>query len=473
MNFRFLLPVIFLYAGLFSFAQQGERPNILVFVADDAGMHYSAYGDEAAQTPHIDALAAGGLRCEQAFLTTPQCSPSRTSILSGKFAHTIGTEDLHTGLDEHTQLLPAYLRTAGYYTGFMLKGHLGENGHRQFDWHEAPYREGNSLAAWNERHTEFMNIFLDSAGTRPFFLWVGFIDPHRPYRDSSIGASPRVDPDEVSVPPYLSDDTATRRDLAAYYNEISRMDEQIGRLLEILEERGKRDNTLIIFLSDNGFPFPGGKGTLYDAGIQTPLIFNWTDRIRPGSKYAGLLSVIDLAPTILEVTGVPIPDGWYGRSFRGIFNDTALPGRTHVFAERNWHNCDEHMRSVRTPRYKLIRNAYTELPLGNPADVSMSPAWYALKEKQREDLLTPAQARLFRAPRPAVELYDLENDPHELVNLAGHPEYQELVRELSQELDRWRTTTGDHPWWQRRRPDNTDRVTGVKYLYRNPGFWKE
>jgi arylsulfatase A-like enzyme len=184
-------------------------PNIVVFIADDAGMEYGCYGDTAAHTPNIDALASQGVRFTKAFLTSPQCSPSRTSMLSGQFAHTIGTEDLHTGIDSTTVLVPDYLKEAGYFSGLMLKGHIGKYGMAQFDWYdEGFWPDWVRDNTWHDKALGNFNTFLDQAGDRPFFLWVGFVDPHRPYRieDGQGGRAPAVnEPGQVSVPPYLVD----------------------------------------------------------------------------------------------------------------------------------------------------------------------------------------------------------------------------------------------------------------------------
>ncbi len=431
-----------------------ESPNIVVFVADDAGWSdFGAYGNRVVRTPNLDALAASGVLFENAFLTTASCSPSRISILSGRYPHATGAEDLHTPLPAGVDLLPAHLAREGYFTGHMRKTHYGPEGERQFDW-------------FSEQTWEGLPGFLDEAGERPFFLWVGFRDPHRPYSTDAV--DPPHDPGEVSVPPFLVDDEETRADLALYYEEISRMDGEIGRMLAELDRRELREDTLVVFLSDNGMPFPRAKATAYDAGIRTPLIVCWPGVTRRGIRYGGLASVIDLAPTLLEAAGAEVPASFQGESFAAALTDQAAPGREYVFAERNWHNCDEHIRAVRGPRYKLIRNAYTELPLCTPADASRSPSWYSLTAAREAGELTPGQARLFEAPRPVIEVYDLEADPHELVNLAGRPEVEQIARRLSRVLDEWIERTGDFPPSRRRRADNTDRVTGVKFSQKVP-----
>ena len=451
-------------------AQKNEgrqaRPNIVVFLADDAGMDFGCYGNTAISTPNIDKLAAKGLRFERAFLTSPQSSPSRTSMMTGMFPHTIGTEDLHDGLAPGQRTIPGYLGEVGYETAVMLKTHWGPVGDKQFSRIlKAGYEPGQgplTKTTWDS-----YDEFLDDNKDNPFFLWVGFIDPHRPYnRDKCARIN---DPGEIDVPPFLVDDPATARDMADYYDEISRMDGDVGRMVAGLEKRGLSDNTIIVFLSDNGRPFPRCKGTLYDTGIQTPLIVVWNGVTRAGSVHSnGLVSTIDLAPTILDMAGVEKPADMYGESFVPLIRKPSGRGREFVFAERNWHDTDEYIRCVRTEKLKLVYNAYYDLPHGTPMDVSTSDSWYSLKAAQREGGLTPEQSLLFECPRAMVEIYDLEKDPMELNNVADCPEYRERGKHLSKLLTDWQKQTGDHASWQRRRPDQNDRVTGFPFSQVRP-----
>jgi arylsulfatase A-like enzyme len=433
------------------------RPNIVVLVADDLGWRdIGVYGNAVVRTPHIDRLAHSGLRVEHAFGTTPQCSPSRISTLTGKYAHATGTEDLHTPLPNGERILPSYLQAKGYFTGLMAKTHIGPNGDRQFQW-------------YSPKLSAELPAFLDSAGTRPFLLWVGFHDPHRPYEPGAIPAA--HSPARIVVPPHLADMPETRADLALYYDEIARMDQEIGRMVAELERRKLRDNTLIVFLSDNGAPFPREKGTLYDSGTRTPLIFSWPGTIRAGSVYRrGLVTTVDLAPTIIELAGGAIAETVQGRSFRAMLVDPdSYSGRTHVFSERNWHDCDEHQRAVRTARFKLIRtDAYTELPLCTAADIGASPSFLALRARAKKGRLTRAQQRLFEAPRARLELYDLARDPWELRNVADDPVYAREVRDLAAVLQQWMEQSQDFPAAYRIRDDNTDRITGVPFSWKIP-----
>lgn len=451
-----LIAIVFLcnLSALAPAVAQEPLPNILVFIADDANWSdFGAYGNDVIRTPNIDRLAASGLRVEQAFVTTSQCSPSRISMLTGRYPHATGAEDLHMPVPQGTVILPGLLQKAGYFTGSMQKQHYGgEVAERQFQWYQ-------------QETAQAFPAFLDAAGERPFFLWVGFTEPHRPFPED---VRPPHDPATVKVPPYLADTPQTREDLARYYDAIARMDGKIGRFMAELDRRGLQENTLVVFLSDNGMPFPSAKATAYDEGIRSPLIFVWPEEVEAGGTYPGLVSLIDLAPTLLDVAGLTVPEFMQGQSIRPMLSDPSVPGRTYVFAERNWHDTDEHIRSIRTERYKLIRNAYVELPHGTPADLGGSPSFRSLIELKNDGALSPIQARLFEVPRPRIELYDLERDPWEADNLAADDQHWELARALAAELDDWMDATGDFPPHRRVRDDHTDRMTGVWFSEKIP-----
>jgi N-sulfoglucosamine sulfohydrolase len=441
------------------FSQSARRsearrpPNVLVFIADDAGWRdFGCYGNASVRTPHIDALARGGLKMERAFLTTPQCSPSRTSLLTGEFAHTLRTEDLHTPLQEGKATVAAHLKQAGYFSGLIRKAHIGPHALKQFDYfHDSS----------DETQLPQLQEFLNQSGGKPFFLWYAFIDPHRGYQKGAL--QPPHDPQKVVVPPYLSDDPETRQDLALYYDEIGRMDRNIGQAVAELKRRKLLDNTLIIFLSDNGMPFTRAKGTLYDEGIRTPLIFNWPQVIKPGRVSNEMVSVINLAPTLLDLAGIAQPAAMYGRSMKSLLEGGAFTGDKYVFSERNWHDCDEHIRGIRSDTFKLIKNAYIEWPHGTAADLAGSPSHQQLLRLKKENKLTEAQALVFQVPRPVIELYNVVEDPYELNNLAYDARYRPVIRDLYQHLHRWMEATDDFPPEKRRRYDNTDRVTGTHF----------
>lgn len=447
-----LIGVAFSSISRLAVAEESARPNILVLLADDVSWKdFGCYGNKAVRTPNINHMACG-LRFTNAFLTTSSCSPTRISVLTGKYPHATGAEDLHMPLPAGQRLVSSYLQSAGYFTGHMLKTHYGPNGMKQFQW-------------YSKNVAEFPK-FLDEAGERPFFMWVGFRDAHRPYKPGAV--DPPHDPAKVQVPPYLADTPETRADLALYYDEIARMDGHIGQMTAELKRRKMSDNTLVVFFSDNGMPFPRAKGTLYDSGIGTPLLMTWPRVIPHCSVHKGLESVIDLAPTFLEVAGIEKPADMQGSSLFDVIKGPSQPGVEYVFSERNWHNCDHHMRSVRSQRFKLIWNPYTEVPFGHPSDCSRCPSWNALQSLKKSGGLAPQQALIFKSPRPKFELYDLEADPWEFHNLAADAKYSGQLAELKIALEDWRKRTGDVSPERRRRADNSNRVTGIKFTQKIP-----
>jgi N-sulfoglucosamine sulfohydrolase len=465
--FLILSGILFIECSLIA-SVPPERPNILIFIADDAGMDFGCYGNELIKTPNIDQLAAEGLLFENAFLTTAQCSPSRTSILSGQFAHTIGTEDLHYPLNKDTKLVPYYLKQEGYHTGLLMKRHLGPNGVKQFDF----VKEGHDSKA-----PDLFREFLDEGNGQPFFAWVAFHDPHRPYGGPK-GAEKVHQPENVIVPPYFVDTEETREEIAQYYDEVHRMDNNIGAILKELQERGLRDNTVVVLLSDNGMPFPRAKATVYDFGIKTPFIIQGNG-ISKGARYDGMMSVIDLAPSILELAGIDKPGEMYGESITKIFNDQSVEGREYIFTERNWHDTDAHIRAIRSENYKLVVNGYPELLFPLTGDYFKSATWYDLLEGHKNNSLNEFQNTIFQFPRYQVELYDLKNDPHEINNLIDNREYMEIAVDLNNRLKEWGKETKDHPAFRKRRSDMIDRKSAFFFNlgnhadFKNYGYWDE
>jgi len=445
-----------------TFAQSTtDKPNIIVFIADDAGWRdFGCYGNSSIQTPNIDQLAAEGIRFTNVFLPTPQCSPTRTSLLTGQFAHTLRTEDLHTPLDSDEKTVAHYLNAAGYYTALLGKSHIGKEATNQFDY----FNPGKG----NPRGQDLATA-LDNAGDQPLFTWFAFFDPHRSYQPKSI-ANPH-DPNEVVIPPYLADTPETRKDLAMYYDEISRMDSVMGASLALLEEKGRRENTVVIFMTDNGKPFTRAKGTLYDEGIKTPFIVNGPTRITKARTNDNLLTTLRLAPTILDLAGVEKPEVMFAESMASLFSENGSVADEYVFSERNWHDCDEHMRSVRSDSFKLIVNSYIELPHGTAADLAGSLSHQSLLRLKEKGELNEAQSLNFQVPRPAIELYNVINDPYELNNLAFRAEHRPTIRRHYDAIQQWMTETNDFPPHFRRRYDNTDRVTGAMFMGAPPEMY--
>jgi arylsulfatase A-like enzyme len=431
-----------------------SNPNILVFIADDmAAEDCGAYGHPKIRTPNIDRLAREGMRFTRAFLTCSSCSPSRSSILTSRYPHNTGAEQLHWPLPADRIMVSAILHEAGYWTAAVGKWHLGEAVRRQFE--KTVPRFDDTLATLRNRPRD-----------RPFFVWAASTDPHRPYQPGAIPTAHVVG--DAVVPPYLPDVAEVREDLALYYDEIARLDGAVGDVRDELERQGVLDDTCIVFISDNGRPFPRCKTTIYDSGIRTPLIVRYPRLVKAGTVCNSLVSSIDLSPTFVEIAKSKSPEPFQGRSFLPLLKDPEAPAvRMFAFAEHNWHDFDDHSRAVRSQRFKYIRNWYTDVAGTPPADAVRSPSFQAMRRLRDANKLNEAQLNPFRKPRPGEELYDVEADPHELVNLVDDGRYADELKQLRQALDEWMRETGDGVPAERT-PDEFDRETGERLTERAP-----
>lgn len=426
-----------------------QPPNFIVIIADDAAWDdFGAYGNKSIRTPNIDRLAERGLVFTNAFLTTSSCSPSRASILTGRYPHSTGAGELHMPLPLDQVLFPGELQKAGYYTALAGKYHLGEI-RSDFD----------TLYGGSPSGSEYwMEALQNRPGNKPFFFWFAALDPHRDYFDNTI-PNPHASSD-VIVPPYLPDNEFTRRDLALYYDEISRLDSYVGLIVDELDRQGISENTILIFMTDNGRPFPRDKTRLYDSGIKTPFIVRWPAGIKPGVTNA-LISAIDIAPTILTLAGVELLPVFQGNSFERIFQNPEEPFREQIFAQHNWHDYQAHERAVRNNNFLYIRNAFPELSASPPADAVRSPTFQQMIKLHEEGTLPIHQQDCFVIPRPAEELYDVIADPYQMNNLLYDKNYDAVLKEMRSKLDLWireyNDAVPDHPT-----PDKFDRITGQR-----------
>ena len=419
-------------SGTFASSAPGQTnspPNILWLIADDVGpWEFGCYGHPTIRTPNVDRLAREGLVFTHAYVTTSSCSPSRASLFTGKFPHATGAENLHEPLPADQVILPEILAQHGYYTGNAGKLHLGAAARKKIG------RVFNKLDDWR--------TFLDERPKdKPFFLSVGFFDAHRTFDRGCV--DPPYEHSEIVVPPYLPDTPEVREDLAGFYDEITRMDGVIGAILQRLEEEGILDNTLVMFLGDNGIPFPRAKTTMYESGIQTPLVFRWPGKFQAGREYSGLTSVVDITPAMLDAVNLPIPEEMQGVSLLKQIADPGHSGNEYIFAEKNWHDLDDHTRAVRDRRYKYIRNAYPEKPLETAADCANSLTFQAMRRMRDAGTLHDGAMLLFRSRRAPEELYDIECDPNEFHNLVMDPAYQTVLVRMRERLDRWIRETQD------------------------------
>jgi N-sulfoglucosamine sulfohydrolase len=444
-------------------ARKSKRPNVVLIVSDDHGLEtLGCYGNPVIKTPNLDGLAAEGVRFTNAFCTTASCSASRSVILSGIYNHANGQYGHQHSYNhfisfDNIKTLPVRLTEAGYRTGRIGKYHVAPENVYKFD--EALPGNSRSPVQMAENCRDFIR-----GNNQPFFLYFCMSDPHRGggvaeelpgkpdrFGNRAKGNYPGVkevtyDPNKVIVPPFLPDIPECRAELAQYYQSVSRVDQGVGRLLNVLKKAGQYDNTLIIYISDNGVAFPGAKTTLYEPGMNLPCIVR-----RPGQKNKGitcdaLINFADLAPTICDFAGALSDDNAFqGRSFRSALEQEHPKGWDVTYASHTFHEITMYypMRVVRQRKYKLIWNIAHGLDYPFASDLWAASTWQAtLRDKRRYYGKRTVKAYLHR---PEFELYDLESDPHEVKNLAGNPKYAKVLAELKSKLKAFQKRTKD-PW---------------------------
>jgi len=426
----------------------GRPPNILVIIADDWGYpHAGAYGDPVVKTPTFDRIAREGVMFRQAYAAAPSCTASRASLLTGLAPHELAEGgNLWSTLPARFAAYPDLLETAGYTVGHTRKG-----------WGPGNFETGGRPRnPAGPQFASFDAFYAQAPKDKPFAFWFGSTDPHRPY-DKDAGAAAGLKPEQVRVPAYLPDTPQVRNDLLDYYFEIERLDREAGAILHTLEQAGQLDNTLVVFTSDNGLPFPRAKANLYDGGTHVPLAIRLPGRVKAGQHRDDFVVLTDLAPTILEAARLT-PPLMTGRSLMPLLAGERQPNRDRVFVERERHaqvrrgDLSYPARAVRTERFLYIRNFRPDRwPAGDPemyfavgpfGDIDGGPSKDLLLERRND----PATTRFFElatAKRPAEELYDLKKDPDQLRNVAGQREYESDQKQLKSTLEKWMRDTHD------------------------------
>ncbi len=430
-----LLPLVVLSCHL---GHCQNPPNIVLFIADDVSWDdLGAYGNQQVQTPNIDRLASAGVRFDNFYLTASSCSPSRNSILTGRYPHNTGAAELHTRPPETMQSFPELLRANGYYTAHSGKFHSGPYARRGFDRMINDRKEvgDGGEEAW-------VQIVQERPQDQPFFFWFAAFDAHRRWGPNTFAGKHKAT--EITPPSYLANGDSTKLDLARYYDEIFRFDHYIGQVVTELQKQRALDNTLILVMADNGRPFPHSKTRVNDRGMKTPFIAFWPRRIGEPRVCESLVSVIDIAPTILGLATEEMPRQFQGRSFESLLSNPDKPFRNYVFAEHNWHDYEAYERMVRSESLMYILNARPQFPQMGPADAVGSPSHADLLLLKEAGTITQEQTDIFTAPRPAEELYDLQSDVEQWNNVASDERYKEDLQDLKSILNQWMTVTGDN-----------------------------
>ena len=423
-----------------------KQPNILFCLADDWGWpHAGVYGDQVVKTPAFDRLAKEGVLFTHTYVSAPSCTPSRNAIITGQQFYRLGEgASLYGPLDVQFPNFMSLLEQAGYKIGHWRKA-----------WGPGKWTIGGY-----DRHpcgpASTFDAFLKKVPEgEPFCFWFGTTDPHRPYEKDS-GRESGMDIDRVHVPGFMPDEETVRSDIADYYWEVQRWNRDVARAMELLEQRGELDNTIIIMSGDHGMPFPRCKANLYDWGVRVPLAIRWGAKISGGRTVNDFVSFTDFAPTILEAAGVDVPNSMTGRSLVGLMQsgkegrvdkerDFVVFGRErHVPAQEKPSMVGYPARAIRTDRWLYVMNLELDRwpagvpdnathPITNFADCDDGPSKQFIM-KHRDD---PQIHRFYQscfAKRPAEELYDCQADPDQVKNLAADESYGEIKQQLRDKL---------------------------------------
>lgn len=402
----------------------GQKPNILWIMIEDWSVDLSCYGAPVVQTPNIDKLAAEGIRFTRAYSTAPVCSASRSAMMTGFHQNYIGANQHRTAdkkpLPYGIKPIPHLLEEAGYFTALMVSNKTDCN--------------------FTTPRDLFMGKnWADRAPGQPFFVQATFAGTHRAFvRDPQRP----IDADQVKLPPYYSDVPLARRDWANGLETVQVVDRQVGEFLKKLEDDGLADNTIVFFIGDHGRCHIRGKQFLYDPGVHIPLIVRWPNHIKPGTVSTDLVSTLDICQTIVSLAGVTPTQKLHGEYLFG----NHLASRKYVHFNRDkMDDTHDAMRAVRGDRFKLIHNlmperAYCQL---NEYKEQQYPMLSLMNVLNMQGKLNPVQARFMAATKPEFELYDLQNDPDEIHNLADDPQHADVKAELLAEIQRWQAEMND------------------------------
>lgn len=424
-----------------------SRPNILWIIIDDMSANFSSYGEKLIDTPHVDELASNGVMFTKAFVTAPVCSPNRSAFITGMYQTSIGAHHHRSGrgelkihLPDGIRPIPELFQEAGYYTAITGwpnrdRNNLGKTDYN-FEWDKAMY-DGPDWSQRQPGQLFFAQIHLPGGKHRARSL-----ESFRKLADrveNLLGS--KTDPAKVKLPPYYPNDPVILEDWAAYLDSVRLTDKFVGDIIERLKEEGDYENTVVLFMTDHGISHARGKQFLYDEGLHVPLVIAGPT-IKAGQVRDDLVEHIDIAALSLGLAGIDIPE--YMQAQDILSED--YKNRTTIFAARD--RCDEtveHLRGLRTARYKYIRNFLPNRPHLQPNRYKdRKDIIKVLREAHAAGTLNETQELLFTPTRPREELYDLKTDPYEIHNLAVDPEHQTRLENLRKRLDNWMKRTNDH-----------------------------
>lgn len=426
------------------------RPNIVIFIADDLGVgDIAPYGNKVVRTPNIDKFSKESLLFTRAFAGSPTCGPSRSTMFTGLFPFRHGAHGNHSGVRLETRSLVQYLQPFGYRVVIAGKLHVGPE--EVFSFERISHSNVKEPGFEDKPGLHFdLNMgpvdqwLARQPKDQPFLLIVADHSPHVVWPERSTYA-----PEDIDIPSVHIDTENTRKARARYYEDITKMDGNVGKLLNSLDQHNLAANTMVIFTADQGPQWPFAKWSLYDDGIRVPMMVRWPGKVREGSRTGALVSQADLLPTFVELAGGTAPAGIDGQSFLKVLRGETDKHREIVFAT---HTGDMMMnrspsRMLRTDRYKYILNLAPENVYHTHMDKAKDhnggrEYWSSWIEKAETDKGAAAVLQRYHH-HPAEELYDLEADPHEVHNLATDPKYAKMLEDYRNKVTAWRQQQGD------------------------------
>jgi N-sulfoglucosamine sulfohydrolase len=436
----FFLSCFFSILSYHSAAQ--DKPNIIWIVCEDISPYLSCYGNKVVKTPNIDQLAKEGVRYTHVYTTAGVCAPSRSSIITGMYQTSIGTQHMRTlngaagakysPVPDYSAVIPDYVKCFPEY--LRMNGYYCTNNEKQ-DYQFIPpvtvWDENGPAASWRNR----------PAG-KPFFSIFNFFITHESQLFMRNNESLLVDTNQIEVPPFYPDTKIVRHDMARLFSNIERMDAQVGELIQMLKDDHLYDNTYIFFYSDHGGALPWMKREVLERGIHIPLIVCFPHAKNAGTVNDEMISSVDFAPSVLSLAGVKIPSYMQGVAFLGLQKSTSP--RRYIYAGRDRMDTEyDRVRAIRDKRYEYLHNYEPGKPYYQHIEYRLSiPMMKEILQLRDENKLDSFQMAWFKT-KPPEELYDIENDPNELHNLASDPNYQDKLAELRKAFNEWIKKVGD------------------------------
>lgn len=402
------------------------HPNIIKIICHDIGKHLGCYGVKSVSTKAIDALAKNGILFENSYATSPGCSPSRAAIATGMYPHNngvLGLAHAHFGwsLDKKVNHIAKHFFKNNYSSILFGLQHVTYNEKTLGFKKIFPERPADAVVK-NIKENIDSNLFK-----KPFYAEINFFEPHRPF---DFGGVKPFKSKGISVPKYIPNNHDTRKEFASMQGAIKKMDDSVAKIIKILKRKNLYENTIILFTTDHGIPFPRAKGTLYDAGIETSLIISYPKLKIKNKKFKELISNIDILPTLLDFAKIKIPKIIQGKSFYPLIMNKKYNQNKYIFAEKTYHDLFDPIRCIRDKNYKLIINFDSDKIIRVPGDVMMGPT-YKTMLKQMINV------------RDRYELYHIKTDKFERKNLAQNMKYKKIRQNLLKKIAKWMKSTKD------------------------------